>query len=251
MPSMPSVPLISASPSLAASSTGVSPAAASASAAGTRVPEASRTDALAHQRERAVRERCQVTGAAERAVLVDDRRDARVEQPGDQLRHLRSYAGPAGRQCGEPQQHQPAHDLALHLGPRPGGVRAHQRTLQLRAHGGGDVPCGESTEAGRDAVRRGGRGGELLDDGPSPLDRGHGFVAQPDRRSVADDGHHVGERGGVHTQRDDGGGGLGGHGTIQRPRRSGSQRRGHQRVSDPRHVGPAARERGWVCGPPG
>ena len=43
MPSIPSVPLISASPSLATSTTGVSPAAASASAAGIRVPDASRT----------------------------------------------------------------------------------------------------------------------------------------------------------------------------------------------------------------
>ena len=40
---MPSVPLMRARPSLAASSTGVSPAAASASAAGRRVPDASRT----------------------------------------------------------------------------------------------------------------------------------------------------------------------------------------------------------------
>ena len=44
MPSMPSVPLIRASPSLAASSTGVSPTAASASAAGISAPVASRTD---------------------------------------------------------------------------------------------------------------------------------------------------------------------------------------------------------------
>ena len=43
MPSMPSVPLMRARPSLAASSTGASPAAARASAAGTRVPDASRT----------------------------------------------------------------------------------------------------------------------------------------------------------------------------------------------------------------
>ena len=43
MPSMPSVPLISARPSLAASWTGSRPAAASASAAGIRVPDASRT----------------------------------------------------------------------------------------------------------------------------------------------------------------------------------------------------------------
>ena len=43
MPSIPSVPLIRASPSLAASSTGSRPAAASASAAGSSVPVASRT----------------------------------------------------------------------------------------------------------------------------------------------------------------------------------------------------------------
>ena len=43
MPSMPSVPLISASPSLAASSRGAMPAAASARAAGCRTPAASRT----------------------------------------------------------------------------------------------------------------------------------------------------------------------------------------------------------------
>ena len=43
IPSIPSVPLISASPSLAASSTGARPAAARASPAGINVPEASRT----------------------------------------------------------------------------------------------------------------------------------------------------------------------------------------------------------------
>ena len=43
IPSIPSVPLIRASPSLAPSSTGVRPAAANASAAGIRVPSASRT----------------------------------------------------------------------------------------------------------------------------------------------------------------------------------------------------------------
>ncbi len=42
-PSMPSVPLISASPSFSASVTGVRPAAASASAAGSSTPSASRT----------------------------------------------------------------------------------------------------------------------------------------------------------------------------------------------------------------
>ncbi len=43
MPSIPSVPLISASPSFSASSTGAIPASARASAAGRRTPEASST----------------------------------------------------------------------------------------------------------------------------------------------------------------------------------------------------------------
>ena len=90
--------------------------------------------ALADQRQRAVRERREVAGAAERAVLVHHGRDARVEQAGHQLRHLRAYAGPAGRERGQAQQHQPTHDLALHLRTRAGSVRAHQRALELRAH---------------------------------------------------------------------------------------------------------------------
>ena len=90
--------------------------------------------ALADQRQRAVRERREVAGAAERAVLVHHRRDARVEQTGHQLRHLRPYAGPAGRQRGQAQQHQPTHDLALHLRTGARCVRADQRALELRAH---------------------------------------------------------------------------------------------------------------------
>ena len=43
-------------------------------------------------------------------------------------------------------------------------MRAHQRALQLRAHLGRDVPGGERPEPGRDAVRRSGGSGELLDD---------------------------------------------------------------------------------------
>ena len=69
MPSMPSVPLMSARPSFSASSTGASPAAASASAAGIARAVGVGDLALAHQRERAVRERREVARAAERAVL--------------------------------------------------------------------------------------------------------------------------------------------------------------------------------------
>ncbi len=94
--------------------------------------------ALADQRQRAVRERCEVAGAAERAVLVHHRRDAGVEHAGDQLRHLRSYAGPAGRQRREPQQHQPADDLALDL-----RTRARQR-----ASGPATAAAGRASRSG-------------------------------------------------------------------------------------------------------
>ena len=50
--------------------------------------------------------------------------------------------------------------------------------LQLGAQLGGDVPGGQRPEAGRDAVRRRGGRGELLDDGAAPLDRGDGVVAE-------------------------------------------------------------------------
>ena len=76
MPSMPSVPLISASPSLAASSTGSQPGLGER---GRGVGERAVGPAyrpLAHERQRAVRQRREVAGAAERAVLVDDRGDA-------------------------------------------------------------------------------------------------------------------------------------------------------------------------------
>ena len=80
MPSMPSVPLISASPSLAASSIGRSPAACSASAAGDPGAVLAEHPALAHQHQRAVRQRGQVAGGAQRAVLGHPRCDVVVEQ---------------------------------------------------------------------------------------------------------------------------------------------------------------------------
>ena len=152
---MPSVPLISARPSLAASSTGARPAAASASAAGISVAVGVAHLALAHQRQRAVRERREVAGAAERAVLVHHRRDpVAAAAPAISSRGLAADAGVPGRQRREPQQHQRAHHLALDLRAGAGGVRADQRALQLGAHLGRDVPGGQRAEPGRDAVRR-------------------------------------------------------------------------------------------------
>ena len=76
MPSMPSVPLMRASPSLAASSTGVEPGRGERLGGRHQRAGGVAHRALAHQRQRAVRQRCQVAGAAERAVLVDHRGDA-------------------------------------------------------------------------------------------------------------------------------------------------------------------------------
>ena len=119
---------------------------------------------LPHQRQRAVRERREVAGAAERAVLVDDRRDARVQHRRVGLRRLDAHAGPAGRERREPQQHQRADDLALDLGSAARRVAADQAALELHAPLRRDVQRGQRAEAGRDAVVRVRVGGERFDD---------------------------------------------------------------------------------------
>ena len=95
MPSMPSVPLISARPSFSRSTTGVMPCAASASAASRSAPGGVAHPALAHQRQRAVRQRREVAGAAEAAVLVHHRGQAGVQQRG-----VRRHDLLAARRCG-------------------------------------------------------------------------------------------------------------------------------------------------------
>ena len=105
-------------------------------------------------------------------------------------------------------------------------MRAHQRALQLGAHLGRDVPGGQGAEPGRDAVRRGGRGGELLDHGPGADDRREGLVAEPDRGAVPGDRDHLGEGQGPDADLDRGrvgagvrGGEGGGHGSQSTPGR--------------------------------
>ena len=184
IPSMPSVPLMRARPSFSSSSTGAMPAAASASAAGIRSPCASRDLALAHERERAVRERGEVAGAAERAVLVDDRRDAGVEHGDVRREGLVADAGATGGERRDAQQHEGAHDLALDLRAGAGGVRADEGALQLAAHVDGDVPGGEGAEAGGDAVVGLGVVGQAADDLAGAPDLGEGLVGsgRPGRR---------------------------------------------------------------------
>ena len=157
MPSIPSVPLIRARPSFSCSATGVIPAAASASRGRAQFAGRVAHHALAHGRQRAVRQRGQVSRAAQRAVLVDDRGESGVEQGGVGLGGLQPHAGAAGGQGRQPQQHQRTDDLALDLRSGAGRVRADQAALQLRPGLDRDVPGGQRAEAGGDAVVRGAR----------------------------------------------------------------------------------------------
>ena len=147
--------------------------------------------ALPHQRQRAVRERREVARATQRAVLAHDRRDAVVEESGQQGGGLPAYPGATGRQRREPQQHQRPHHLALDLRAGAGGVRAHQRALQTRPHLGGDVPGRERPEPRRDAVRRGVGRREPLDHRAGPVDRGQRVLAQPDPGATPRHGHDL------------------------------------------------------------
>ena len=151
---MPSVPLISASPSFSASWHRADPG--DRVRLGGRPTLAARVadQPLAHQSERAVGQRGQVAGAAEAAVLVHHRGDTGVEHGHVGREGLGSDPGPAGGQGGDPQQHQRPDDLALDLGSRPGRMGADQAALQLGALLDRDVPGGQCAEAGGDAVVR-------------------------------------------------------------------------------------------------
>ena len=143
--------------------------------------------ALAHQGQRAVRERCEVARAAERAVLVDHRRDAGVEHPGVGLDRADADPGVTAGEGAQPEQHQPADDLALDLGTGAGGVRADERALELLAQLGGDVPVGQGAEAGRDAVGRDLAGGEGVDPLTGGRDGGERLVGEDHLGATAGD----------------------------------------------------------------
>ncbi len=147
--------------------------------------------ALTHHRERAVRQRRQVAGAAEAAVLADDRGQPGVEHRRIGLGGLDPYAGVARCQRRQAQQHQRAHDLVLDARTRAGGVRSDQALLQLGTKLRLDVPGGQGAEAGRDAIDRGVGGSHLVDDGPRSGDRGTRLRAELDERAFARDSYDI------------------------------------------------------------
>ena len=157
MPSMPSVPLISARPSFSASTTGVMPGRGEGVGGGRSAPSASRTSPSPITASAQCGQRGEVARAAERAVLVHDRGDAGVEQGGVGLRRLGADAGAAGGQRRQPQQHQRPHDLALDLGPGAGRVRADQRCAaaeRAATAGCAGWPARRSRSRRRSAARR-------------------------------------------------------------------------------------------------
>ena len=64
-----------------------------------------------------MREGSEVSGAAQTAVLVDDRRQTGGEERGVCLGDRRADPGAAGGQRRQSQQHHRAHDFPLDLGP--------------------------------------------------------------------------------------------------------------------------------------
>ena len=153
-PSMPSVPLMSARPSFSASSIGARPASASASSARRRAPPRVTDVTFAHQGERHVRERREVTRAAERSELVHDGGDAGVEQRRVRLRRRGANARDATTEIGEARDHHRAHHFGLDLGTNACCVGTDERALELAALVGRYGRGRERTEAGREPIDR-------------------------------------------------------------------------------------------------
>ena len=147
--------------------------------------------ALAHERERAVRERREVAGATERAVLAHDRGDAGVEHRDIRVERLGTDAGAPGRERRDAQEHERAHDLALDRFTAARGVRGDEAALQLLTLLERDVLRRERTETGRDAVVRHRVVGEGVDDRAALRDLRATRLAEHDARVMAGDGDDV------------------------------------------------------------
>ncbi len=148
--------------------------------------------ALAHQRQRAVGERGEVAGAAERAVLVHDRGDARVEEVGHGAGDLGPHAGVPGAHRLQAQEHQRPDDLALDPRAHSGGVRADDVALQLCAQLRADVPGGQGPEAGGDAVDGLRLGRQRVDDLARRGQGRHRLAGEFDPGAAARHGEYVG-----------------------------------------------------------
>ena len=147
------VPLMKASPSLGANRNGCEARRRERPGCrrGARGPQ---HVALAHQRQRHVAERRQISARADAALLRHHRDHPGVEHGHERVHQLRSY--PAGRpeEHVGPKQHERAHDGGRQRSPHAGRMTADQIDLQLLELVGGDADVGELSEAGVDPVDR-------------------------------------------------------------------------------------------------
>ena len=146
------VPLISESPSFAASRIGSSPAAASASS-----PDEERAVeprlSLADERQRQMRERCEIATRPDRAARGHTREHAAVEALDQELDRLDSGARVALGERVRAEQHRRADDLVRVRLADPAGMAAQQAKLQLLDLVVRDRLRDEAAEPGVDAVR--------------------------------------------------------------------------------------------------
>ena len=192
MPSIPSVPLIRARPSLARSTSGSRPAAASAVAPSTSEPSARRAapspsstsaaDASGARSPLAPSEPCSrttgVTPAASRASIVSATTGRAPEKP---IARLRARRNTIARTTSRSTS-----------GPIPAACERISAICSSAERVGRDHRVGQRAEPGRHAVHRLGLIDEPVDDGGAPLERGAGVGAQLDAAVVAGDGDDLG-----------------------------------------------------------
>ena len=99
-----------------------------------------------------MRERREVAGCADRALRRDARNDARVRERDERVDHAPANPRVAARERRRLERDDEAHDGIVEQGPGAGGVREHERALQLREAGVVDARSREESEAGVDAV---------------------------------------------------------------------------------------------------
>ena len=149
--SMPCVPLTSASPSLALSSSGSSPAERRTSPAGRAVAVHEQL-AAADEREREVRERRQVARRAERSLLGHDGDQVAVQHLDHPLDDLGAHARVPEREHVRAEQQHRARLLARERRSDGGRVRADDPELERVGLVGFDALVRERAEPGRHAV---------------------------------------------------------------------------------------------------
>ena len=162
------------------------------SAAGRDSPAAVADDPLADQRQRTVRQRGEVTRAAETAVLVHDGGDPGVQQPGVREQRLGPDPGPTGGQGGD------AAAASARGRPRarpPGRSRRRASGSGCAAAGCGARPgcAGWPAHRNRSRCRSAARGSSASAStiGPGPGDLGERLGGDLDRSVVARHSHDL------------------------------------------------------------